>query len=297
MTAAPTGIPPLGTILPIWPGTPPGSSDWHWSAQESVINGEMLTRNVTVPTLEVFPPVASANGTAVIVAPGGAFHVLAVEFEGTELAAWLADRGVAAFVLRYRLARTPADEPELLAFLADLDRRVREVPWEVGTRAVLGEQAERAKALAEEDGRQAVRLLRTRAHEWGVDPARIGMVGFSAGAGVTIEAAASPDPDSRPDFAAPLYGSRPAAAAVPSDAPPLFLAAARDDPAVPPAESVATWTAWQEAGRPAELHIFATGGHGFGVKTQGLGSDAWLELFQTWMVGLGLLGEPGPGNE
>lgn len=286
MSAAP--LPPTGSVVPVWPGPPPGSESWTWSEQESLIEGERLVRNVSVATLEVFAPTGPPTGTAVIVAPGGAFHILAIDHEGVDLARWLAARGVAAFVLRYRLAHTPEDDAELVGFLRDLDQRLRAAPPIEG----IGEEAERARLLAEEDGRQAVRLLREHASQWGIDPARIGFVGFSAGAAVAMATAVSADTAGRPDFAAPIYGLRPDDMAVPVAAPPLFLVHAIDDPALPPTESVAIWQAWHAAGRPAELHLFQTGGHGFGTKTQGLGTDAWVALFETWIRELGLLGTP-----
>lgn len=288
MTDQHHAIPPLGSFLPVWPGQPPGPPDWTWSSQETLINGEMLARNITVPTLEVFPATGPATGTAVIVAPGGAFHVLATQFEGSLVAQWLASRGVAAFVLRYRLARTPDTEPDLIDFLADLDRRVRAAPARAGTHSVLGAHAAQAMDLAGQDGRQAVRHLRDSAPGWGLDPARIGFIGFSAGAWVSLNAATAPQSHSRPDFAAAIYGPRLEGSQVPAAAPPLFLAAALDDPAVPPTHSVHTWQSWHEAGRQAELHVFATGGHGFGMRQQGLGSDAWLQLFGSWLDGLEL---------
>lgn len=132
-------------------------------------------------------------------------------------------------------------------------------------------------------------MLREHSQEWGLDPARIGFVGFSAGAGVALATAVAADAGCRPDFAAPIYRACPDDVVVPAGAPPLFLALALDDPAITATVSVTLWNAWQAAGRAAELHIFQAGRHGFGVKHQGLGSDAWMGLFQTWMAGLGLL--------
>ena len=285
----PAVIPPTGSLVPIWPGIPPGSETWTWTEQELLVDGDRMVRNVSVPTLEVFAPTGEPNGTAVIVAPGGAYQLLMVDHEGSDLARWLAVRGVAAFVLRYRIAHTPEDDAEMIRFRRDLDQHVEATPWSAGRPAVIGEAAERAKGLADEDGRQAIRLLRAHADEWGIDPARIGIAGFSAGAILAMEAAASAAAGSRPSFAAPIYGAGPDDLVVPDDAPPLFLAHAIDDPAVPATESVSIWEAWHAAGRPAELHLFQTGGHGFGMKRLGSGSDAWVALFETWMLGLGLL--------
>ena len=114
-------IPPTGTLVPVWPGTPPGSEMWTWTEQELLIDGDRMVRNVSVPTLEVFAPTGEPNGTAVIVAPGGAYQLLMVDHEGTDLARWLAARGVAAFVLRYRIAHTPEDDGEMVRFRRELD--------------------------------------------------------------------------------------------------------------------------------------------------------------------------------
>ncbi len=292
----PAALPPTGTVVPVWPGSPPGSEEWTWTEQESLFDGERIVRNVSVPTLEVFAAAGRANGTAVIVAPGGAFHLLAIDNEGTELARWLGERGIAGFVLRYRLARTPQDDGEMVRFQRALDERLRASPPGVGHGTPIGEESERVMAMAMADGRQAVRLLRDHAHLWGLDPARIGFVGFSAGAAVAVASAASTDARSRPDFAAPIYGLAPSDLVAPEAAGPLFLVHAVDDPALPPTQSVAIWQAWHASGRPAELHVFQTGGHGFGMNRLGLASDSWVSLFEKWMRGLGLL-EAAPGAQ
>jgi acetyl esterase/lipase len=131
------------------------------------------------------------------------------------------------------------------------------------------------------DAQQAVRLVRTRASEFGVRPDRIGMIGFSAGGAVTLVAVMGPA-ESRPDFAAPIYGAigvegKPA----PDGAPPLFLAAAADDVRVPAQSSIDLFNAWRKANAPAELHIFQKGGHGFGTK--GGGADHYLDRFEEWL--------------
>lgn len=289
MTATPAGVPANGSVVPLWAGVPPGSQTWTWREHESLVRGERLVRNVAVPSLEVFAP-RKANGTAVIVAPGGAYHFLAIDHEGRDLARWLADRGVAAFLLRYRLVHTPEDEAELVRFQRGLDQRIRTTPWGEGRAAVFGDEAERVKALAGEDGRQTVALLRAHAGQWGIDPSRIGFVGFSAGASVAIEAALAADPSNRPSFVAAIYGAGSDDLIVPEGgAPAMFLVHAVDDPAVPVSESVSVWQAWHAAGLPAELHLFQTGGHGFGVKQLGAGTDAWIPLFETWLHGLGML--------
>lgn len=233
-----------------------------------------LLRNVTSPTLTAYlPDPGEATGTAVIVAPGGAYIMLAIEHEGAEVARWLAARGVAAFVLKYRTAPMPSTDA---GFKAMRDRQMREPE-------LLGPIIEAQAPISTADGRAAVRLLRTRAAEWNLDPHRIGILGFSAGGGVATGTATEYDADERPDFAALIYGAG-TPEKIPDDAPPLFILAAADDPVVPAIHSKELFSRWHAAGHSAELHLYATGGHGFGMLEQGLPSDRWIEMFYEWLV-------------
>ncbi|MCS7187401.1 MAG: alpha/beta hydrolase fold domain-containing protein, partial [Armatimonadota bacterium] len=224
----------------------------------------------------------------VIVAPGGAFYFLAIDKEGYDVARLLTKWGITAFVLKYRLAHTPEDDAEMLALLegwmrnAPIQERGKETP------PVGSEEAEAARLLAEEDGRQAIRFVRKNAEGWGLDPQKIGIMGFSAGGGVAVAAALEHDEQSRPNFVAgiyPGYRTKP----VPPDAPPLFLATADDDILVGPVSVARLYESWHKAGIPVELHIFSAGGHGFGSLKQNLPSDAWLDLFKNWLKHLGYL--------
>jgi acetyl esterase/lipase len=219
-----------------------------------------------------------ATSTAVIICPGGAFHSLALDHEGVDVARWLSRRGVAAFVLKYRLLPTEARdedfERQIQANLSDLDK-MREVTRQIGPLAIA-------------DGQQAIKVVRERAAQWGIAPDRIGIMGFSAGGRVTIGVALEHDAESRPNFAAPIYGALWEEIAVPADAPPLFIALANDDAlAVDP--GVALYRAWRAAGHSVELHIFAQGGHGFGMWKQGLPVDRWIDQFGEWLAGQGFL--------
>jgi acetyl esterase/lipase len=235
-----------------------------------------LVRNVTSPTLTAFlPDPAQATGTAVIVAPGGAYIMLAIAHEGTDVARWLAARGVAAFVLKYRTAPMP---PTDAGFKAMRDRQMREPE-------LLGPIIEAQAPIAIADGRAAVNLLRSRAAEWHLDPHRIGMLGFSAGGGVATGTATQYEAGERPDFAALIYGAG-VPGTIPDDAPPLFILAAADDPVVPATRSRELFSRWQEAGHSAELHLYSRGGHGFGMLRQGLPSDRWIETLHAWLVAL-----------
>jgi acetyl esterase/lipase len=242
-----------------------------------------VIRNVAQPTLMAyFPKPADANGTAVgnatavIVCPGGAFHFLSIDHEGTDVATWLTAHGIAAFVLKYRLLRTGDDFTTQV--WKNLDHPTR-----------MAELMKPLRPLIRADGQQAVRVVRERAVDWGIRPDRIGIMGFSAGGRVTMEVALQHDAHSRPDFAAPIYGAFAGDLSVPAHAPPLFIMGAADDDLIPPAESVRLFNAWRTAERSAELHIYAKGGHGFGMRKQDLPTDTWIERFEEWLEAQGLL--------
>ena len=259
-------------VIPLWPGGAPGSESWTQKETLSAMqNGLKVIRNVSQPTLTAyFPNPQIATGTAVIVCPGGAFHFLAYEHEGTQVADWLNSRGIAAFMLKYRLIPTSGD------FEAEVGRRL-------GNRDEMAEQMRTVGPLILADGQQTVRLVRQHAAAWGLRPDRIGIMGFSAGGAVTMEVTLDHDASSRPDFAAPIYAAHFRDIPVPADAPPLFLVHASDDPLIPATISAAIYGAWQTAGRSAELHIYDRGGHGFGMNKQGLPVDGWIERFGDWL--------------
>lgn len=266
-------------VVPVWPGAAPGSEDW---TQEEVEyrNGwdhKRMVRNIVRPTLFAYlPDPSKAVGTAVIICPGGAFRFLSWESEGTEVAEWLRARGVAAFVLRYRLKHTGATPDQVLDSVVEAKGRAVASPPKIDELAIA-------------DGRQAVKLVRRRAAEWGIAPDRIGLMGFSAGGVVTMGVVNGHDAESRPDFAAPIYGGgRPKGTKVPADAPPLFILCASDDDYAATA-SARLYSDWKNAGVPAELHIFSKGGHGFGMNKRGLPVDGWIERLGDWLRSQGLL--------
>jgi acetyl esterase/lipase len=245
-------------------------------------NGQVNVRNVSVPSLEVFRPAAGkANGTAVIVAPGGGFVTLVYSNEGIAVARRLAEQGFTAFVLKYRLVQTSADAAEMEA------EHMKEM-GPVMARAASGTPVElpymAGEDVAVKDAAQAMKLVRGRAAEWRLNPARIGFVGFSAGAFLAADLAVG-DAASRPDFVGLIYGTL--RLPVPGDAPPAFIATAADDPMLPN-DPMLLYNAWKAAGRPAELHIYERGSHGFGMTTQGASSDHWFDEFVWWMQSRGL---------
>lgn len=286
--------PDAAGIYRIWPGdgAAPGSEAWTWQQSTMTIpwavTDRRLSRNVVTPTLTLFRPAPErANGTAMIIAPGGAFHFLMIDHEGYDMARWLADLGVTTFVLKYRLARTPDADADLLAFRNELQSRLHDS--RAGTRPPASPIIQEARLWGEEDGRQAIRFVREHAADWGIDPTRIGIGGFSAGGGVAMGAVMEHDAQSRPDFAAPIYAAYRDGLPVPADAPPLFIAIAHDDKSVSPVSAARLYEAWHQADKSAELHIFGNGAHGFGMGKAGFLSDPWADLFKSWLSAQGLL--------
>jgi acetyl esterase/lipase len=279
-------------VIPVWPEGAPGSESWTQEEQEtsSRPHGHRFVRNITRPTLTVFlPDPARVNGSAAIVCPGGGFHFVTFDNEGTAVAEWLAARGVAAFVLKYRVEPTPADDEE---FFTQWQRQ-----WEAEPTARIAHfQAvtQRIAPLAIADAQQAMRIVRQRAAEWRIDPERVGMIGFSAGGRVIVGASLVYDADTRPAFAAPIYGALFKDLDIPAAAPPLFISVSADDPlAAEPC--LRLYEAWHAAGKSVELHIYAQGGHGYGMRPQGLPSDSWIERLGDWMASQGLMsGEVAP---
>src|SRR5580704_13435947 len=252
-------------VIPLYPGTPPGSTPENYPEKEyfsKLWNTEVVS-NVTQPTLTVFKPsAATKNGTAAVICPGGGFMALSITSEGYDVAKYLVAKGVTAFVLRYRLAHTGEDATQ-----------------------EFGEMLHQVEPLAVTDGIAAVTYVRQHASEWGVAPDRVGIIGFSAGGTVAAGVAFRYAPEGRPAFAAVIYGAagRLKDAPVPTDAPPMFIAAATDDNLGLAPDSVALYEKWTSAHKPAELHMYAKGGHGFGMGKQNLPTDHWIERFTDWL--------------
>ena len=238
---------------------------------------ELTVRNVSRPTLTpVLPARGKATGAAVIVAPGGGFMALSMTREGWNVARALADRGIAAFVLKYRLLPTPVDEAQSRLYIG---KRIM-----AATRG--GEPLRHAEATA--DGLAALALVRRDAARWGVDPARVGMIGFSAGAITALDVVKSAaDPAQGPAFFGYVYGPQ-QAVAVPAEAPPMFNALAFDDPLFAFAGSPLS-QAWRSARRPVELHVYQTGQHGFGLGWPGTSNALLADEFVAWLSMQGFL--------
>ena len=258
--------PPAPTVLPLYPPAVTGDAVASGGAETVRITeqGEHVVSNVHAPSLTVYLP-ARASATAVIVVPGGGYRELWMDHEGQNIARFLNERGIAAFVLKYRLPRA------------------------AGSRyTIMGD------ALG--DLLQAVRLVRSRAAEWSVDPHRIGVLGFSAGgnlaglgvmnSGSATAAAGEADHNSAgPDFAALIYPGPFEELRLKAGDPPLFLLCGSDDRADVVTGTTKLYLAARELGIPAELHVYDRVGHGFGLRTSNTGPvTAWPQQFVDWLA-------------
>jgi acetyl esterase/lipase len=241
-----------------------------------------LITNVTKPTISIYRPVKEKDtGAAMLICPGGGYHNLWWQLEGEEVAAWLNSIGVTGILLKYRVPRRPDDPP--------------------------GEHPARRPL---QDAQRAISLVRSKAKEWGIDPKRIGIVGFSAGGHLAIATATSFDKRTyqpiddidkvscRPDFAVPVYSGylksedSEALAAhlrVPAGTPPVFLAHGSADPVSPPEHSVIMYLALRRAGVSTELHVYAGALHGFGARPVSNPCGTWTRSCADWMRHQGFL--------
>jgi acetyl esterase/lipase len=257
-----------GEEIRLWPKGAPGSENETAKEVFQPSDNPKLPKRFTVvhyPSIYAFlPPKEKANGMAIVVAPGGGHSQLVIDKEGWDIADWLNKNGIAAFVVKYRLARAP------------------------GSHYTVQEHA-----LA--DAARAMRTVRAHAKDWNVDPARIGFMGFSAGgevaalmetrfdAGNDSSTDASERVSSRPDFAVVVYpGYRPGAITVPKDAPPTFLVCADNDRSHV-VTTVNLYLDLEKQNVPSEMHIYASGGHGFGIRESNLPVAGWPDQFMKWL--------------
>lgn len=271
--------------LPLWPGKPPGETKElpaegdTTKATDGLIAGRRLIRlgNVGTPTLEVFlPPAARRNGAAVLVCPGGGYHILALDLEGTEVCEWLNSIGVTGVLLKYRVPRREGLEKH---------------------------------AAPLQDAQRAMGLVRQRATEWGIDPKRVGVLGFSAGGHLAAAVSTTPDRTyarldaaddlpARPDFAVLVYPGYLTVKEdhdrvapdlkITSETPPTFLVMAQDDPVR--VENVFGYgAALKQAGVPFELHVYPSGGHGYGLRRTDNPVTTWPDRVADWLKAQGLL--------
>ncbi|HEU4618961.1 MAG TPA: dienelactone hydrolase family protein [Gammaproteobacteria bacterium] len=288
-------------VIRLWPDGPPtklagvGPEIAYRGPVGAVgaIGEATMLRNVSEPTLTVFRP-AKPNGVGVIVCPGGGWKILTWEHEGIDVARWLAAHGYTAFLLKYRVRATPVSQADFDAEMADahaqIDRtRKGKSAYRALSEIVPPETVSGVRAAALEDGRRVVAIVRERAKEWSVDPAKVGIIGFSAGAFSAVDVAidAAVDPRGAPlAFVAAVYGGETRGRPVPTNAPPLFACVAQDD--VELYRVVETlYSDWTDAARSAELHIYRRGGHGFGMLKQSAPFDRWIDQLRDWLTDLG----------
>jgi acetyl esterase/lipase len=252
-------------VVNVWQGVAPGSE--NWTQKERTIDNTpvgTVVFNVVTPTLTAYLPERSkATGTGIIIAPGGAFVALAISLEATDVARWLQERGIAAFVLKYRI----------------VEKRGEGIPANMNM--------DEAGKYGIADGIQSLKVVRQHATEWGVSPDRVGFMGFSAGAMVASATLLQQDSAARPNFAAMIYGAPfGTMPSIPAKLPPMFMAWAQDDN-VALVPIVKFYGALTAAGHKPEVHIFNSGGHGFGMRKQGTSSDHWIDAFYYWLEAQG----------
>ena len=272
------------TQVPIWPKEPPNAQPVPGPEAMKTVKDPLISDgkpwiqidNVSRPTITVYSPEGRNSGAAVIVFPGGGYKVLAIDLQGTEVCQWLTSKGITAVLLKYRV---PTE---------------RVGPYQ-------------ESLLALQDAQRAMGLVRSHAAEWHIDPHKIGVIGFSAGGHMVaalsthFEKRSYPAVDAadnescRPDFAIALYpghlsdpsdedslGLNPSVQ-VTSKAPPTFLLQAEDDPVDPVSNSLVYYVALKKAGVPVEMHLYAQGGHAFGVRPTSLPIGQWPHLVETWL--------------
>ncbi len=275
-TMYPMDAPPEPNAIPLNTGgveNQPAKETWfrQW--------GDPMARNITKATLTPFIPKAGkANGAAVIVAPGGGFRWLSMGNEGWEVAQALNERGIAAFVLKYRLHPTPESLDDFKETMnrtfASVTPRPADAPKEDAPRPP---RPDLSNQLA--DAEAAYKMIISRAKEWGVDTARLGMIGFSAGAGLTMHSTLNSKVMDL-DFIGIIYGGM-GPVEVPKNAPPMFNAIATDDFLFGGQFGVVE--SWFKAKVPVELHLYQNGGHGFGLGNPDRTSNKWFDAFIHWL--------------
>ena len=278
-------------VIDLWPhGAPDGFVN---NRREVIFDNpnphvpERWIRNVTRARLTRFPAQANGHGLSMLVVPGGAFHFVSIDNEGYDVARALALRGIEAFVLTYRVSPMPEEDADIPTFMQELDHMlVRARPGQATPPNGSGEISA-GRALAEADGRQAMRVIRAQAARFGIDPARLGVMGFSAGGGVAVDLALTAPAECRPAFAVPVYPAwRDAPTPViPANCPPLCLIAAADDDVVAPFSTAALAQLAHTAGAQIACHIYGDGGHGFGIRRQQKLSDRWFQDVMDWLDG------------
>lgn len=277
--------------VPIWPGAVPDEQPVPgpetMKVSKGLIGGKPVVSitNVTRPTMTVYSPKGANTGAAVVVFPGGGFQILAMDLEGTEICQWLTANGITCILLKYRVPGPTYD-------------------WHCDCRP----HNFQTPTLALEDAQRTISLVRYHARQWHIDPHKVGVIGFSAGGYLVAEAStryqhrlykpvdAADQENIRPDFAAAIYpghldqdGKLNPNVPVTRDTPPTFVLQAEDDHVDGVKQALVYYTALAKAGVPAEMHLYAHGGHAFGLRRTKRPITAWPELMMAWMKTIGVL--------
>ena len=270
------------TQIPIWPGAAPNSQPVPGAETET----DGAVTNVTRPTMTVYAPKGENTGAAVVVFPGGGFQILAIDLEGTEICDWLTSKGITCVLLKYRVPSVP--------YVWQCDCRPHNLTTSVPSL---------------QDAQRTVRLVRAHAAEWHIDPHKIGVIGFSAGGYLVAEVStnfkrrlytpvdAVDKESSRPDFAAAIYPGHLATdhdalnpnVPVSRDTPPTFLLQAEDDDVDGVQQSLVYYKALKNADVPVEMHLYAHGGHAFGLRRTKLPISEWPQLVEIWLRTIGMI--------
>jgi len=261
--------------IKLYPGKAPGSEAWNWEVKEftPMPNNRMLF-NVTDPTLTIYPAATGkGNGTSIIIAPGGAFHILSIDSEGHDVAKFLSARGITAFVLTYRVVKSNGPNPfaELMPLMKDFK--------------TLDEINAPVVEMATQDGIEAIKYVKANASKLGIDPQKMGFMGFSAGGTLTMNVLLSAPQELKPNFIAPIYHYADAVTGkdMPKASTPAFIAVAADDNLGFAPHSIRLFERWNAAKHPSELHVYENGGHGFGMRKNNTASDNWINDFENWL--------------
>ncbi|HJT18289.1 MAG TPA: alpha/beta hydrolase [Thermoanaerobaculia bacterium] len=265
----------LAITIAIWPGSPPDAQPAAAPETTTVVANPLVAgrpwkaiTSVSQPAMTVYAPKTKNIGAAVVVFPGGAYHGVAIDLEGTEVCDWIVTKGVTCVVLKYRVPNSGPESP-----------------------------------IALEDAQRTIGLVRSHAAEWHVDKNKVGVIGFSAGGhlaanvGTHCDKRAYPPIDAadaescRPDFEALIYPAFLPLITPTKETPPTFVVQAEDDPAVDVTKSIAYFEALKKAGVAAEMHLYAHGGHGFGIRPTHLPITHWPALAEAWLKTIGILPE------
>jgi hypothetical protein len=304
------------TVVKLYDGPAPGSE--NWTQKETAYEylspiwkeKNIALFNVVEPTLTVFlPSVKKASGTAMVVCPGGGFSALSWDNEGLNVGKKLAEKGIAAFVLKYRISysggtpeevnliartsyggekRTPESQ-ELTKKNAEISRTMTASyspqPGKVDLNSTLARDLGNIQYMAGDDGRKAMEYVRQNAAQWNIKTDKIGMIGFSAGGMVTLDVAFNHTAQSKPNVIGVMYGVF-GAKGVPADPMPMFMAASQQEALRGAAELYASWCG---ARLPAEIHSFTSANHGFGYRNNGDSVNIWVDLFCNFLKKTGFL--------